>query len=425
MGDLKDLFRQCQLVTNLSDTEETLLFHEPTQSIIRDIDPKAIGMRLNKEEKEWFFKDPESGRTSLAKFIYDPYQTQGPRGIKGLTPTFNTYVPPLWRHDSYFHGAPIVPERKIPPLIAKFLAHFSAGDTDSAEFMLDWLATALHRRNGTYLCILSKIQGTGKGVLGEMCRTIFGENNARKVRGDALNSRFNGQFANAQFIMFDEFDLKNAASLDRAKDLVNAKLEVEKKGKDAVEMDNQLNGMFTSNHMGAIPEIGRRFSLPMTSDVQLKLTFTTEEIRTLQYDTKMLCNFARYLWWREVKRDMWLPFLSARTVEVRDYGLKEWESLLAEEVFNRVPKGAFLRQDAMKRILKEKAPNLRHLPGRKPFGELAFKFPEHIKHHYRMVNRRQEWGFSFLQEFPDYQVGFWCLKCEGLIPESCNCRRDP
>lgn len=422
--NLKQLFLESILVTNIADNEETLLFHRPTCTILRDIDPKTIKARLNKDETETFFKDPSAEHTEFAKFVYDPYAISGPAGRQGLLPTFNTYVPPAWRHDNYFHGEP-VPKGFLPPLIEKFFFHFAAHDEASKEFMLDWLATSLHRRNGTYLCILSKIQGTGKGVVGEMCRTIFGENNAKKVRGDALNSRFNGQFANAQFVMFDEFDLKNATSLDRAKDLVNAKLEVEKKGKDAIEMDNQLNGMFASNHMGAIPEIGRRFSLPMTADVQLKLTFSADDIRALQYDTKMISSFACYLWHRKVTRDTWMPFLSSRTTEVRDYGLKEWESLLAEEVFPRIPVNAFLRQDEMKKILKDKAPGLRNLPGRKAFGELAFKFPEHIRHHHKLMDKRNSWGFTILQTFPDYQAGLWCGKCEGLIPESCTCRRDP
>jgi hypothetical protein len=424
--DFEGLLTECQLITNIEDIEEQLLYHASTFTIIKDVDARVLRKKFG--EKLYAVKfGPDGAQHTYARFVYDPYWANGPFGADSLgLPTFNIYTPPAWRKAAYFENSIVEPVSAVPPLIDKFLDHFTAQDKDSREFLLDWLSHALKSRNGTYLCILSKIQGTGKGVLGEMCRAIFGPDNAKKVRGDALNSRFNSQFANTQFIMFDEFNLKDSTALDRAKDLVNAKLEVERKGKDAIEVINQLNGLFASNHMGAIPELGRRFSIPMTSDIQLKLIFSPEEIRSLQYDDELLSQFAKYLWLRSlnITRDMWVPFVSARTNEVRDYGLKEWESLLCEEVFNRCPKGAFVRQDSLKKILAEKT-KLRSTPGRKPFGELAFKFPDLLKHHYRMDGKRQEWGLTIVKAFPDFQPGFWCETCEGLIPEGCNCRRDP
>jgi len=412
INKMVEILHRCLWVRNTERPDEALFFNEDEHRIMPELDLKVTYLLYGKRDADMLWRD----KGYWAKFIYDPYAELGPVGEneQGF-PIFNTYAPPKWRHANYFLGDLILPEHSIPTLIDRFLTHFTAEHAESKEFLLDFLATALRKRNGSYLCILSKTQGTGKGVLGEMCRTIFGDGNMRKVRGDTLNNRFNAAFLGRQFIMFDEFDFKNKETLDRAKDLVNAELEIEKKGVDAFEISNTVNVYLATNRLEGLKEPGRRFSIPMTSDRPLKEFFSDEEIKRLQYDEKMIFKFARFLWWREVKRDMQVPFLSERANEIREANLSEWERLLCEEFFPCVPKGVFVPLESLQAFLKRKSGHGKAVPGRARMSEFAKKFPEFFVFD-REANLEgiKEFGIRSIGEFTDFQPGLFCEECRTI-----------
>ena len=350
------------------------------------------------------------------EFIYDPYAATGPEAERDGDRVFNTYIPPDWRKASYYEGASI-PPAKLPAPIDAFLSHFTCGDYASKEFIVDFLATAFHKRNGTYLCVLSKMQGTGKGVLGDMARWLYGPSNVTKVRGDTMTGRFNVMLKGKQFVMLDEFEFKDKATLDRVKDLVNARIEIEKKGVDAYQIDNALNLYMATNRLEGLKETGRRFSIPATSDAALLDTFTPEEVDRLVHDKGMGEEFARYLWHREVTRDMQKKFESARANEVREANLAEWETLLYEEFFPFCMPGLFVPLKAMQTFLKSKAAHLKGTPGRSKFTALADKFPEFIKFQYvREGEGVRQFGYRIVKEFPYSQAGQWCETCLTIKP---------
>lgn len=411
--DVIELLGKVEWVRNINRPDEVLFFDPRNCRIITEIDLKVTHLLFGKRLADTLWR--EQGK--WLEFVYDPYALHGPYGEneRGFM-VFNTYQPPSWRHASYFDNEVIEPEVRIPSLIDRFLNHFTVEDAESKEFILDFLATALRGRNGSYLCILSKMQGTGKGVLGEMCRKIFGEGNMRKVRGDALNSRFNAAFSGLQFIMFDEFDFKDKGALDRAKDLVNAELEIEKKGVDTFEIANTLNVYLATNRLEGLREPGRRFSIPMTSDRPLKEFFSDDEIKALQYDEPMLEYFARFLWHRKVKRDMQLPFWSERANEIREANLSEWERLLCEDFLSCTPEGVFVPMDALQGFLKRRlGGGAKMVPGKARFSEFAKKFPEYLAFA-RETNDRgiKEYGVRVLRIFPDYQEGLFCVTCRTV-----------
>lgn len=409
----RDLLAYCLYVRNTADLMECVFFDSADKRIYR-FDPAIIGVCFSKGKGEGYSEYLKSN-SKLATFHYNPYAERGPFSKKGRLSYFNIYLPPKWRRESYFEGIPVIPESSIPPLIDKFINHFTMNSEDSKSFLLDFLANSLKERNGTYLCILSKIQGTGKGVLGEICRGVFGASNMRKVRGDALNSRFNASFAQQQFIMFDEFDFKDKTALDRAKDLVNSEIEIERKGKDTIEIENMLNVYMATNRLEGLKEAGRRFSIPLTADIPLKTVFSNEEIRALQYDEEMIGAFARYLWYRDVTRDMQLPFISERTEEVKEANLSDWERTAIEELFSACPKEAFVPLTSIQDFVKKRAPHIRSIVGRKAILELTKKYPDQLQFS-RPTNEKgvREYGVKIMLEFPDFQPDQFCPTCRTV-----------
>ena len=126
------------------------------------------------------------------------------------------------------------------------------GTAESIEYYLNWLASAVNTRDKllTTIMILGS-QGTGKGVLTNILKEIYGREYLLDAGSDSLNGSFNGDFQNKCFIVFNEvavdFTRKSAAS-EKIKELItDPRMRINIKYGGQFVAENYANMHFFSN----------------------------------------------------------------------------------------------------------------------------------------------------------------------------------
>jgi len=155
---------------------------------------------------------------------------------------FNTYLPPTL----------VAKKGDISPwldLVSKVMAGLKP---EAVLWFKRWLAYPL-RHPGTKLfsCVLiwSYKGGTGKNLLAECMKPIYGEDNYTLIKGKQLLSKFNGWAAGRQFVIGDEIALddKRHTSGDLKSMLTNRTIWINKKGIEEYELPDCTNYYLTSN----------------------------------------------------------------------------------------------------------------------------------------------------------------------------------
>jgi hypothetical protein len=314
--------------------------------------------------------------TVVAQVEYRPDEPhlmfEGPLGL-----ILNIYQPPLWLSEHYASGAPVPMAEVIPEIYRAFLMHLVNNDLPSYEFLLDWLATAIRDRNSTYLTAVGE-EGVGKGILATILENLVGGSNFVKARDTVLKERFNGQLANKKLIAIDEVSLTSKEHLDRLKDLVNPKIEVEAKGKDAKYVSNYANICITSKNFNCVPLQGadRRFSVIELTDTRIVDVPNIRDAVDSLFEEANIALLGQFLWHREVTRDMRIPFTSSRLADMIAAGLAEWENWVITTLAAQ-RRGVYDLREVQDAVRGE-YPFLRH-PGRERFRSLAKKYPEKLK----------------------------------------------
>ena len=191
---------------------------------------------------------------------YNPYSNQvltdGYPNVK-----FNTYRPAPWQ-DAFFYKNEQPANVELPDIHYRFLSNLTGGDKPSFEYILDWIAMALVDRNYTYLSALGA-EGIGKGVLYDLMKALFSEQNCTRVFVEQLDSNFNGFLEGKKIIYIDELTINSTRREEIVKDMVNSPISIEKKGIDTYLSPNYANIYISSNNTGALRLTAgqRRFSL--------------------------------------------------------------------------------------------------------------------------------------------------------------------
>ena len=311
-----------------------------------------------------------------AMFEYNPFKPPVFKDDLGA-PVYNTFTPPNWYKKHFYQGLIVPSVTKLPEVFSDFLNHFTNGDVDSFEYVLDWLATALTGRNHTYLIAIAA-QGTGKTLFGDVQEKLFGESNFVRTKDEVLKGRFNGLLKNKKLVYIDEVNLTTLDHMNNLKDLVNKRLPIEQKNKDASPEANHANFYMSSNYKTAfkIEANERRLSIINATDTPLKEKSVYNQIELLLCDDTIE-QLGYYLLGRRVTRDMNIPFHSTRFNEVLEAGIGEWQEYFVNDWCPK-HKGTRLSLNEVKAHIQKEF-DLKSAPGRKKFETLQEHYPKVFK----------------------------------------------
>jgi hypothetical protein len=158
-------------------------------------------------------------------------------------------------------------------------------------------------------------------------RVLFGPKNFHSGSDRMFKGTFNSQMEGKKLVYCDEILIKNKEEEDKIKLVVNDVVEIERKGKDVKQVKNFANFYVSSNNLDSISLTAddRRFSIVNLTDKKLLDVLDSDSINSL-LEEENINNLGCYLWYRHYDKESILRvFKSARTEEVRDSSLKEWE----------------------------------------------------------------------------------------------------
>ena len=134
-------------------------------------------------------------------------------------------------------------------------------------YFLDWWSYQLQHPGAKLNTCLMLVgaSGVGKGWMAAIMERIFGSDNTWKCALSDLESRFNAGLGAAQLLTIEEADVVGGAKVyNTLKDIItNEHLRYERKGVDAIKIENCLNIFINSNHIGVLQldEFDRRFAV--------------------------------------------------------------------------------------------------------------------------------------------------------------------
>ena len=135
------------------------------------------------------------------------------------------------------------------------------------EYFLDWWSYQLQFpgvKLNTAMMLVGP-SGVGKGWMAHIMGRIFGHRNTWKCNLSDLESRFNSGLGASQVCIIEEADIAGGVKVyNTLKDLItNEHIRYERKGVDAIQIDNCLNIYMNSNHIDVLhlDEFDRRFAV--------------------------------------------------------------------------------------------------------------------------------------------------------------------
>jgi hypothetical protein len=366
--DLMQAIVSNKLVIDKDSRGDTVYIVDPLKGVITSV----FKSRLS----ELFTKPDFASTTYTAEFIYNPYEFKI-LYKKGILWYFNEYQPSFWMHDYFYSGGdiPIKVVKELPEIYKDFLNHLVDNDQKSFNYILDWVANAIKKRNYTILTTIGN-QGIGKGVLGDIIKMLVGDANFSLTDNKLVQKDFNAQLKNKRIIYLDEILIKTSSELNKFKSLINDTVEVEAKGVDAITTQNYASIYTSSNDMDAInlPGDDRRFSIVNLTDKKLKDNFN-HKIEDLLIESNIE-KLGQYLWHRDVdERKMLDVFISERTATIREATLNTWQDyMITEYVYKHAGKMIPL-QDVCDDI-KNDLDDFNFRIGRAALTKLCNKYPE-------------------------------------------------
>ena len=296
------------LFTNMREKGQLIFMDDPFHPEIKQIEKAQLRNVLDKDAMKDLVIRP-------CEFVYDPFKRERVYEGDDLISYFNNYEPPTWMVDEYGQYKEVERVDKMPELFHRFFTHLSNGKESEYNYMVKWLANSIQDRN---FCVLTAIgaPGIGKGVLGNIMLGLVGLSNFTKTDNKLISKDFNAQIRNKRLVFCDEINIKKTNHMNKFKDLVNDKIEIEGKGKDAKLDDNYASIYVASNNLDSlyIPENDRRFSVIELTNNRLDSNFTVEEIEQLN-ELKNIEELAKYLYHYEVDKDEMLKVHRSQRLE--------------------------------------------------------------------------------------------------------------
>jgi energy-coupling factor transporter ATP-binding protein EcfA2 len=267
------------------------------------------------------------------KVIYDPNLNMGPLKQDGQE-VFNNYKAPKWKDDLRKGRVTLEPISELPPEYSKFFQHLCDGDTESINYVLDWIAISLQTRNLTFLCLIGS-QGIGKGVLCKIISALHGQRNSGNVLFESISKQFNAFMADKTFLLLDEVSQISREQNNKLKKQNDDVMEIEQKNKNSqTDIKNFINVAIASNHLDAlrIEANDRRLSLPTLTEARLETILSIPQMKALYENEENLTKFAHYLLQRKYNPDyISYSFKSKQFARILNASTFDWEKWFIDE----------------------------------------------------------------------------------------------
>jgi len=129
-------------------------------------------------------------------------------------------------------------------------------DKISYNYMIDWISHIIqtpYKKTNIAIILYSNIKGVGKNcIVDGICKLLEGYS-AHVETIDDITKNFNAHLVNKLFIYGDEIKASSKCISDKLKQVITRPTQnFEKKGKDAFEVDDYTNWLFTTNNRDAI-----------------------------------------------------------------------------------------------------------------------------------------------------------------------------
>jgi hypothetical protein len=315
------------------ETGQRKLLNPKTESIsgvLYDVWEMSVGRSLK----------TEALNTKInARLTYDPYTLDSnylqPYEGLGNVLVINTYVPPEWRKKPLSEG-----EKEVitcPPLALRLLKHLFP-DPECREYVVNWLYNALVIRNETYL-VLNSAKGVGKGVFTALVKALVGAEHYTEASRGFLESQFNSLLSNKRMVVLDEISVNTPDKVNKLKSYINRYQNIEGKFKNAENIVELFTNFIISNNSTSDMHIeadDRRFSVPDTTEVPLRKSFSSWEIqrlvRYIEEDLEFQRDFGYWIFLkgRSNKYDQFSIWKGPKYHRLVYTSLAEWERFIIE-----------------------------------------------------------------------------------------------
>ncbi len=126
------------------------------------------------------------------------------------------------------------------------------GDIECNDYLLNWIARGFQypAKNGQVAVALKGEKGSGKGTLGKLIKTIYGQHGIQITNPKYLIGNFNGHLQDCCFLFADEaFFAGDKQHENILKSLITEDtMQIERKGIDVVSVKNRLKLLMASNN---------------------------------------------------------------------------------------------------------------------------------------------------------------------------------
>jgi len=288
-----------------------------------------LSEKLVKEEYQQLMEQAISGHFIFNQSIPN-FLMPNENGINLI----NLHVPPTHLH------APKQEIAAIPEIYRDFFDTLIP-NAEAREYTLDWIAASFTRKLRVYLTLIGE-EGIGKGVLFDIISLLHGPDQSVKMNAKNLKSQFNAQIAHKSIIAFDEIklDRENEPTI---KLLESAKIQYEKKGRDAKEIDFNSNIVLMSNEYNqGLGEGSRRFAIPeLTEEKMVDWELVRGNVAEYLEILKSPINIKQLFWYLHSRKFQMTrldtPYKGQKYQDVVEAGMKEWEELARTYVMKNSP----------------------------------------------------------------------------------------
>ena len=241
---------------------------------------------------------PEPDLVPDWEVVFDPTD---PTPVDFDRSRINTFTPTKYWTGSHSGTVPNDPELAKP--LVTLIHHVVGGCGDSMEAFLNWLAYLWQvGRKPQTAWVLHGRTGTGKGMLFEALRKLFGEH-ALSYTVDTLADRFTGPLARAQLVLLDEVDSDQIDSAHLAPKLRNLiteeTLTIRRMKAEPASVPSYFGLIIAANLRNAavITFDDRRYNIPPRQEVELKkaINVSTGAFRRTVLSDEALGAFATLL----------------------------------------------------------------------------------------------------------------------------------